>query len=118
MARIKIKSNASSLADLFAKIKQKHESDGETSLLNSVIDFTALEGRVNNMIDYQNKADAANRLKEEMNEQKSKLAKEISHDIAQIRDLLKVHYPNDIKKLGAWGFIIDEVSKKKVEGPE
>lgn len=67
-----------------------NDSDGEASLLNSVIDLTAIEGKVNNMIDYQNKADEANRLKEEMNEQKTKLAKEIFTDIKQIRDLLKV----------------------------
>ncbi|WP_321515966.1 hypothetical protein [Marinifilum fragile] len=117
MARIKIKGNANSLASLFADIKRKNDADGEASLLNPVIDITATEGKVNNMIDYQKKADDANRLKEEMNEQKTKMAKEIINDIKQIRDLLKAHYPNDIKKLGAWGFIIDEVSKKTEEEP-
>ncbi|MDQ2180190.1 MULTISPECIES: hypothetical protein [Marinifilum] len=115
MAQIKIKGNANYLAGLFADIKRKNDADGEASLLNSVIDIAAIEGKVNNMIDYQEKANDANRLKEELNEQKAKMAKEIINDIKQIRDLLKAHFPNDTKKLGAWGFTIDEVSKKKVE---
>lgn len=117
MPQIKIKKSASYLADLFSSIKSKNDADGEASFLSPVIDFTALEDKVNDMLDFQKKADEANRLKEEMNEQKAKVAKDIYNDIKQIRDLLKAHHPNDIKKLGAWGFIIDEVTKKKAEEP-
>jgi hypothetical protein len=114
MAQIKIKRGADQLADLYSKIRSKNATDGEQSYLNPVMDFGAMDGKINKMLDFQGKADEAGRLKEEMNEQKKKMMDDIYSDIKQIRDLLKAHHPNDLKMLGAWGFIVDEVANKKV----
>ena len=113
MAQIKIPSKVSALSDLSFKIIEQSQLNAEESLLSSFENFQTLAAKVTQMNDYEKRADEASRLKEEMNEQKNKLSKEIRNDIVQIRNLLKAHYPNDIKKLGAWGFIVDEVAPKK-----
>ncbi|WP_321298160.1 hypothetical protein [Marinifilum fragile] len=117
MSRVKVSSKVPELADLASKIIAKNTTDGELSLLKDFPNFVSLQTRLAKMQEYEQKADEANRLKEEMNEQKNKEAKAVRKDIIQIRNLLKAHYPEDLKKLGGWGFTVDETTKAKIEEP-
>eukprot|EP01029_Cantina_marsupialis_P029862 TRINITY_DN782460_c0_g1_i1.p1 TRINITY_DN782460_c0_g1~~TRINITY_DN782460_c0_g1_i1.p1 ORF type:complete len:119 (+),score=24.50 TRINITY_DN782460_c0_g1_i1:126-482(+) len=114
MSRVKISSKVNELGDLADKVIAKNTTDGEQSLLKEFPNFITLQDRLVKMREYEKKADEANRIKEEMNEQKNKEAQAVRKDIIQIRNLLKAHYPNDLKKLGGWGFTVDENTKKKV----
>lgn len=117
MSRVKVSSKVYELTDLADKIIIKNTADGELSLLNNFPNFISLQKRLAKLKEYEQKADEANRLKEEMNEQKRKEAKAVRKDIIQIRNLLKAHYPEDLKKLGGWGFTVDETTTTKVEEP-
>ncbi|TAJ12629.1 hypothetical protein DMA11_12090 [Marinilabiliaceae bacterium JC017] len=114
MGQVKIPRTTKGLSDLVGKINTKNNSDGEQSILNSVVSMDAIKTKVDEMLDFEMKANEANRLKEEMNEQKKKAMREITKEMQRVRNLLKAQYPDDLRKLGAWGFDVDNVSKKKV----
>jgi len=115
MGQIKIPRTTKGLANLVEKIKAKSNSDGDQSILNAVIDLDGMDARVLQMLDYENKAEDANRLKEEMNEQKNKAIQEITKEVQRVRNILKAQYTDDQRKLGAWGFNVDNVKPKKVK---
>ena len=115
MGQIKIPRTSKGLADLVEKIREKNSSDGDQSILNAVIDLDGMEARVLQMMEYEKKADDANRLKEEMNEQKNKAIQEITKEVQRVRNILKAQYTDDQRKLGAWGFNVDNVKPKKVK---
>lgn len=117
MGQIKIPRTPFGLASLVEKITLKNIADGEQSNLNAFVNLKAINARVTQMKEFEQKANEANRLKEEMNEQKNKAMKDISKEVQRIRNLLKAQYSDDLKKLGAWGFEVDEVKKKEKETP-
>lgn len=115
MVRIKIPRRYLELEALAKTILAKHVEDGENSVLKSLVVTEKIQESTGNMIRCGTKASEAERLKEELIEERKLHEKELTKLIVQVRNLLKAHYPNDQKKLGAWGFDVDENTKKKSE---
>lgn len=120
MARVIIPTNPEKAIALAKKVLQKHTTDGATSPLNVLNDH--------NWTDNGPKiadAETLNDKAKELEKQVEKLYKERDALLAAIKDTLRASsktllgiYASSPKKLGDWGFEVNDTPQKKKEEPK
>lgn len=110
--RVKIDPNAENLLNLANLIAQKHKELGNNSPLQQ-LDWDIQAQNVIKALDLHKQAKEYQRLAEQAHEQRNALLVPIDELVKQSRDLLKALYRNEPKKLGEFGFDVDDSPKNK-----
>ena len=115
--RVSIPQNALELLTLANKVFTKHRSDAATSILNSMIDqnWNMSGPKIVECTALHNQAEALKAQMEQVYRQRDLLFPEIDSIVRDTRSFLKGVYSKNPKKLGEWGYEIDDtapVSKK------
>ena len=125
MSKIVISRNIAKLLSLSANIIKKHKADGDKSVLKSV-DMKDFEAKTTQAKEAYDKAQRLRREAEEYTEkaylllgihkkQSSLQPGDALYYITQCRDILKGIFRSTLRKLGEWGFQVDDTTKKKTE---
>lgn len=110
--RVKIDTNAENLLNLANLIAQKHKELGDKSPLKPL----AWDDQTQNVVkalELHKQAKEYQRLAEQAHEQRNTLLTNIDELVKQSRDLLKALYRSEPKKLGEFGFTVDDTPRKK-----
>lgn len=110
--RVQISKNAEKLLNLAELIAKKHLELGADSPLN-VLDWDKQAENVKAGLELHKQAKEYERLAEQAHEQRNLLLTPLDDLVKQSRDLLKALYRAEPKKLGEFGFVVDESPKKK-----
>ena len=116
--RVEIPKNVDEKLKLAGKINDKHVLDGVNSPLKGLEDET-WENSAPNIALAQAKHDAAKALEKEVEklyEARDKFLVPIDATIKASRDLLLGKFSKSPKKLGDWGFVVDDTPKAKKGG--
>ena len=109
---VKISANAEKLLNLAELVAKKHLELGAASPLN-VLDWNAQAENVKLALDAHKQAKEYQRLAEQAHEKRDTLISPLDDLLKQTRDLLKALYRAEPKKLGEFGFVVDESVRKK-----
>ena len=110
--RVQISKNAEKLLNLAQLIAKKHLELGVNSPLR-VLDWDKQADNVKITLELHKQAKEYQRLAEQAHEKRDKLVAPLDDLVKQTRDLLKALYRTEPKKLGEFGFVVDESPKKK-----
>jgi hypothetical protein len=123
MSRIKIPTSPTQLIILGKNIVKKHNEEGDTSVLKFV-DMDDFEKKINKADETYSKVLKLRREIELLTEQthqllgihkdmKSSTPGTALYYITQSRDIPKGLFRGSFRKLGNWGFVVDDTAKKK-----
>ena len=117
--RVKIPTNPSELLKLAALIYAKHIADGAASRLKALDDYTwELHGdKVEQAQVLDAEATQMEKDLEEKYKQRDLLLAPVDATVKSSRDLLLGAYKKNYKKLGDWGFEVDDTPKAKKTTP-
>ena len=110
--RVQISANAEKLLNLAELVAKKHLELGKNSPLN-VLDWDKQAENVKLALDAHKQAKEYQRLSEQAHEKRDTLISPLDDLLKQTRDLLKALYRAEPKKLGEFGFVVDESVRKK-----
>lgn len=117
--RVSIPKNTVELLTLANKVNAKHILDGPTSILNSMADqdWNIISPKITQCENLHNQAEVLKAQMELMYRQRDALIPDIKSIVQDSRSFLKGVYSKNPKKLGEWGYEIDDtpqVSKKVI----
>jgi hypothetical protein len=112
IVRVKISKNAEELLNLAQLVADKHQALGDASPLK-VLEWDAQLKNIGKALDLHKQAKEYQRLSEQAHEQRDALVTPLDDLLKQTRDLLKALYRAEPKRLGEFGFSVDDVVKKK-----
>lgn len=117
MARVVIPSNAEKVLSLADKVLKKHTSDGDSSPLNVLQDHNWTDNgpKVAKAIALNNKAKALEKEVEKLYQDRDALLKPIKDTVRSSSRTLMGIYKSSPKKLGDWGFEVNDTPQKKKE---
>ena len=118
--RVVLPDNIPQKLDLAGKINAKNTADGNNSPLKALVDhnWETTGPKVKTCLDLHNKGEEYRRLMEEAYRDRDALLVEIDGIIKSSRDLLLGVYGNTPKRLGEWGFTVDDSPRSKPEPPQ
>ena len=113
--RVKLPKNAKELLDLGNLVLQKHIADGTTSLLANLTgnDWTATGPKIAIALAKHLEAEDYKRKMEDAYRERDKDMPEIDEILRASAALLKAVYRQNPKKLGDWGFNVDDSPQAK-----
>ncbi|GAB4340698.1 MAG: hypothetical protein OHK0038_20250 [Flammeovirgaceae bacterium] len=111
-ARVEIPVNTEELLRLAQIIYEKHQTLGNASPL-SALDWDKLGTKINETLMLHLEAEELKRKSELKYRERDALLKPIDALVKQTRDLLKALYRSEPKKLGEFGFNVDDTPKIK-----
>lgn len=116
--RVYIPQNAEELLDLAAQIVKKKNDPGEMSPLNTMVSHSWAENgpKVDQALVFHKQAEELKRQSEEAYRQRDLLVVDVRESVLASRDLLLGVYRETPKKLGEYGFEVDDTvraAKKK-----
>ena len=116
--RIKRPASPKELLDLAAAIYQKHIADGPGSPLYNLegINWDEIGPMVAQASEHHNKAEEHKRKMEEEYRSRDNLVTHITQANNATKALLKAMFPQNPKKLGDWGYDIDDSAPTKKNG--
>ncbi|MCH8317321.1 MAG: hypothetical protein IIA88_02295 [Bacteroidetes bacterium] len=117
--RVNIPKNPDKLLHLAEDIVQKHNKDGANSVLTAVVDMPKFvtrtaDGRTDHKTAIQLRKDSetiSEKLQKALGvhkDQKTTNPGHIIYQVKQIRDVLSGKFRGNLKKLGDWGFQVDD----------
>jgi hypothetical protein len=117
--RVVIPVNIQQKLALAGKIYDKDTADGANSPLKALVDhdWTTTGPKVPTCLELHNKGEEYRRLMEEAYRDRDALLVEIDGIIKSSRDLLLGVYGKTPKKLGEWGFTVDDSPHSKPQQP-
>jgi hypothetical protein len=110
--RVPISKNAEKLLNLAELVTKKHLELGSKSPL-IVLEWDKQAENVAKALEFHKQAKEYQRLSEQAHEQRNILVAPLDDLLKQTRDLLKALYRAEPKKLGEFGFVVDESVRKK-----
>ena len=110
--RVQISKNTEKLLNLAELVAKKHLELGKDSPLN-VLEWDKQVENVSKALDLHKQAKEYQRLAEQAHEKRDLLVTPLDDLLKQTRDLLKALYRAEPKKLGEFGFVVDESVRKK-----
>lgn len=112
---VAIKRNPSELLKLGGDIYSKHQLDGAASPLKSLVDnnWEVTGPKIATCLQNHQKADELKRQMEIAYQERDKVLGEIEEIVRNSAALLKGIYRNTPKKLGDWGFEVNETAAAK-----
>ena len=121
MARVVIPENPEKALRLAEKVMAKHTADGAASPLNTLNDHTwAANGpKVAQALALEAQAKQLEKDVENLYKQRNALIAPVKETLRSSRDLLLAAYKTNPKKLGEWGFEVNDTPQpKKKEDPK
>jgi hypothetical protein len=119
--RVEVPRNPEKVMELATKITTKHAADGATSPLNALSDdnWTDNGPRLTQAKDLNTQAKQLEKDVENLYKQRDLLLKPVIDTVKASRDLLLGANKKNPKKLGDWGFVVNDSPKaKKKEEPK
>ncbi|MBI5218364.1 MAG: hypothetical protein HY958_05485 [Bacteroidia bacterium] len=117
--RVEIPKNVEEVLALAGQVYQKHQDDGASSKLNSLEDYNwiTVGPTINACLEKHKKAEYHKAEMEKMYRERDLLLPGIISILQSSKALLKAAYLKNPKKLGEWGFSVDDTisAKKKVQ---
>ena len=110
--RVTIPRNVDELLKLADLIQKRHKEMGTESPLAPLSWISDVE-KVESAMKLHLEAEALKRLAESKYEERDLLLAEIEDGVKQTRDFLKALYRNEPKKMGNFGFTVDDSPKQK-----
>ena len=113
--RILIPSNLIEHLQLAKKVYDKHNADGTSSPLNSLVDMNweIIGPKIQECLDKHTEAEMYKQKMEAAYAERDKYLPEISEILRASKNLLKGIYAKNPKLLGNWGFEIDDSPKNR-----
>jgi cell division protein ZapA (FtsZ GTPase activity inhibitor) len=110
--RVKISTNPEELLKLAELVAKKHRELGSKSPLTA-LDWDIQADNVGKALELHRQAKEYERLAEQAHEQRNALVTPLDDLLKQTRDLLKALYRAEPRKLGEFGFEVDDTPRKK-----
>lgn len=110
--RVKISTNTEERLHLAELVAKKHQELGNASPLTP-LDWDKQADNVGKALELHKQAKVYERLAKQAHEQRNMLLTPIDDLLKQTRDLLKALYRTEPKKLGEFGFMVDDTPRKK-----
>lgn len=113
--RIPIPSNVEESLTLAQKVYDKHVIDGAASLLSNIdgLRWNEVGPKIAICLQKHLEAEEAKRKMEESYRERDLLLPEIQEILRTSKSLLKASFPKNPKKMGDWGFSVDDTPKPK-----
>lgn len=117
--RIVIPKNVEEHLTLAQKVFDKHQADGNTSVLNTLadLDWNVIGPKIANCLAKHHEAEECRRKMEEAYRERDLVLPEIEEILRASKSLLKAIYTKNPKKMGEWGFSVDDTPKTKKPTP-
>ena len=119
--RVLISRNPEGLLKLAARVYNKHLADGLTSELNNLdeteYDWVKTGPTIEPCLQLHDKAEAFKAQMEQTYRQRDVLLQNIDHHVKGSSTYLKGKYSKSPKKLGEWGFQVDDTPKSSRKKP-
>ncbi len=115
IGRVTVPKDADSLLKLASTVYAKHTEEGAASFLNSLDDYkwSEIGVTVQKTLDLHRQAEEFKKKAEECYRERDKYLPNIESVVRSSKSLLKAIYTKNPKKLGEWGFVIDDSPKIK-----
>jgi hypothetical protein len=118
--RIEIPKNVEELLTLAEKVYEKHKADGDASLLHNLdgMEWKVTGEKIAACLKKHQEAEEHKRKMEEAYRDRDLSLPEIQEILRASKSLLKAAYSKNAKKLGDWGFSVDDTPKVKKKKSE
>lgn len=115
IGRINIPKDAGSILKLAEIVYAKHNQEGAASVLHSLDDYkwSEIGASIETALEQHKQAEEYKRKAEECYRERDKYLPNILGVVRSSKSLLKAIYSKNPKKLGEWGFNIDDSPKTK-----
>lgn len=115
IGRVKVPTNIDQMLNLADAIYQKHLADGANSPLKSMADFdlSKLGPDIPKILAKHLEAESLKKKSEEAYRERDLLLPEIQKMVRSAATLLKGVHAKNPKRLGDWGFVVDDTPKIK-----
>lgn len=116
--RVPVPRSTGQLLELAQAIYQKHQTDGPASPLKTLTDFNwdLIGPNIGPALAKNNEAEMLRRQMEKCYEERDHLMGDIDSVVRVSRDLLKAVNKKNPRKLGDWGFDVNDTSTAKSNG--
>ena len=113
--RVDIPTNPQEKLNLAKLVNDKHVLDGAASPLKALVDFNWTDNgpKIAQAMAIQLLANQMSKDLEELNKQRDILLSPIDSTVKASRDTLLGIYKTNYKKLGSWGFVVNDTPKAK-----
>jgi hypothetical protein len=113
--RVDIPKNIEENLTLAQKVFDKHLFDGDASLLNNLdgMDWKVTGNKIAECLRKHQEAEDYKRKMEEAYRDRDLALPEIQEILRASKSLLKASFPKNPKKMGDWGFTVDDTPKVK-----
>lgn len=117
--RVEIPRNINELLVLANKVNTKHNIDGSASILNNMVDqnWNTIASKLQQCELFHNQAETLKSQMEMIYRQRDALLPEINSIVKDTRSFLKGVYSKNPKKLGEWGYQIDDTMPTSKKTP-
>ena len=117
--RVLIPRNTGDLLKLGQSVYNKHNNDGAASPLSNMADYNWIETapKLAQAVQMQAQVDGFRKQAEMLQEQIDALSKDVKGSVTGSRDVLLGINKKSPKKLGDWGFTVDDSPKAKSATP-
>ena len=105
--RVVLPENPKEMLDLAAVIYEKHLAAGAQSSLTS-LNWADLGPKITDAIKFHNEAEELRKQMEKLYEQRNQILEPEDDLVKQSRDLLKVVYRSEPRKMGDYGFVVND----------
>jgi hypothetical protein len=114
--RVLIPQNVEESLKLAQKVYEKHKSDDNSILKNiDSMDWAVIGPKISECLQKHTEAEELKRKMEEAYRDRDLVLPEIVEILRVSKSLLKAAYSKNPKKLGEWGFTVDDTPKTKKE---
>ena len=112
--RINVSHSPAELLELAAKVYGKHQADGESSPLNSLVDhdWSVTGPKIAPVLEIHKEAEALRKKMEVLYRERDMMLPEIEEIVRNSRNVLKSLHSKNPKRLGDWGFVVDDSVKR------
>lgn len=113
--RVDIPRNIEENLTLAKKVFAKHLLDANTSLLTNIegLDWNEIGPKIEVCLEKHLEAEEFKRKMEENYRDRDNILPEIQEILRASKSLLKASFPKNPKKMGEWGFTVDDTPKQK-----
>ena len=106
MSKISISKNPKELLNLGDRVYDKHQDDAKASVLSS-LEWDSVGPEIKSGLDLHEKVKGMERELEALYEERDAIVEKVKDQVLRSRDILKGIHRSDLKRLGDWGFDVD-----------
>jgi hypothetical protein len=106
MSKISISKNPKELLNLGGRVYKKHQEDDTASVLVG-LEWDSVGPEIQSGIDLHDKVKGMERELESLYEKRDAIVEKVKDQVFRSRDILKGIHRKDLRRLGDWGFDVD-----------